>query len=74
LNSGVSQLRSYINTISKGKAANYFSSGVFDKRVKITKLNPNKIKGFVTLVVGFRRILWRPVEEVVSNNVYSLLI
>ncbi|GBC08890.1 hypothetical protein RclHR1_08470001 [Rhizophagus clarus] len=71
LNNGIIQLRSYMNIISKGKPANYSSSGVFDERVKITKSNPNKLKGFVILVVGFRRILWRPVEEVISNYIYG---
>ncbi|CAB5382386.1 unnamed protein product [Rhizophagus irregularis] len=42
LNDGISQLKSYMNTISKGKVANYSSSGVFDKRIEIIKSNPNK--------------------------------
>ncbi|GES92239.1 hypothetical protein GLOIN_2v1781474 [Rhizophagus clarus] len=71
LNSGINQLQSYMNIILKGKPADYFSSGVFDERVKITKSNPNELKGFVILVVGFRRILWRPVKEVISNYVYN---
>ncbi|CAB4377914.1 unnamed protein product [Rhizophagus irregularis] len=53
LNDGISQLKSYMNTISKGKVANYSSSGVFDKRIEIIKSNPNKLKGFVILVIGF---------------------
>ncbi|GES87590.1 hypothetical protein GLOIN_2v1476919 [Rhizophagus clarus] len=57
--------------ITIGKPVDYFSSGVFDKRIKITKSNPNKLKGFVILVIGFHRILWRPVEEVVSNYKYD---
>ncbi|GES92246.1 hypothetical protein GLOIN_2v1781474 [Rhizophagus clarus] len=71
LNNGINQLQSYMNIISKGKPADYFSSGVFDEHVKITKSNPNELKGFVILVVGFRHILWRPVEEVISNYVYN---
>jgi hypothetical protein len=71
LNNGISQLESYINTISKGKAINYSSSGVFDERVKINKSEPNKLKGFVILVIGFCRILWKPVEEVTSNYIYN---
>ncbi|GES87573.1 hypothetical protein GLOIN_2v1771827 [Rhizophagus clarus] len=71
LNNGISQLRSYMNIISKGKPVDYFSSGVFDKCIKITKSNPNILKGFVILVIGFHRILWRPVEEVVSNYKYD---
>ncbi|CAB4388721.1 unnamed protein product [Rhizophagus irregularis] len=71
LNNGISQLESYINTISKGKAINYSSSGVFDERVKINKSEPNKLKGFVLLVIGFRRILWKPVKEVTSNYIYN---
>ncbi|PKK68612.1 hypothetical protein RhiirC2_713260 [Rhizophagus irregularis] len=50
LNNGISQLKSYMNTISKGKVANYSSSGVFDERIEIIKSNPNKLKGFVILV------------------------
>ncbi|UZO14876.1 uncharacterized protein OCT59_006320 [Rhizophagus irregularis] len=60
-----------MNTISKGKVVNYFSSGVLDERVKTIKSNPNKLKGFVILVIGFRRILWKPVEEVISNYTYN---
>ena len=60
-----------MNTISKGKPINYSSSGVFDERVKIIESNPNKLKGFVILVVGFRCILWRSVEEVTSNYIYN---
>ncbi|CAB5357321.1 unnamed protein product [Rhizophagus irregularis] len=72
LNNGISQLKQYMNTISKGKNVNYSSSGVFDKHVKITASNnPNKLKGFVILVVGFRHILWRPVEEVITNYTYN---
>ncbi|GES81635.1 hypothetical protein GLOIN_2v1781474 [Rhizophagus clarus] len=71
LNNGINQLKSYMNVISKGKPVDYFSSGVFDKRIKITKSNPNKLKGFVILVVGFRRILWRSVGEVISNYNYD---
>ncbi|CAB5182313.1 unnamed protein product [Rhizophagus irregularis] len=65
------QLKSYMNTISKGKVANYSSSGVFDERIEIIKSNPNKLKGFVILVIGFRRILWKPIEEVISNYNYN---
>ncbi|GES88145.1 hypothetical protein GLOIN_2v1781474 [Rhizophagus clarus] len=70
LENGINQLRSYMNVIAKGKTTDYSSSGIIDKRVKITKSNPNKLKGFVILVIGFRRILWRPVEEVISNYSY----
>ncbi|GES92909.1 hypothetical protein GLOIN_2v1781474 [Rhizophagus clarus] len=69
---GIDQLKLYMNTISKGKTVNYSSSGVFDERIKTTKSgNPNKLKGFVILAVGFRRILWRSVEEVISNYIYD---
>ena len=53
MNNGINQLKSYMNVISKGKTIDYSSSGIFDKRVKITKSNPNKLKGFVILVVVF---------------------
>ncbi|CAB4418891.1 unnamed protein product [Rhizophagus irregularis] len=39
LNSGISQLESYMNTISKGRVVDYSSSGIFDERVKIVKSN-----------------------------------
>ncbi|GES92919.1 hypothetical protein GLOIN_2v1781474 [Rhizophagus clarus] len=72
LNNGIDQLKVYMNTISKGKPVNYSSSGVFDERIKTTKSgNPHKLKGFVILAVGFRRILWRSVEEVISNYIYD---
>ncbi|GBC21692.2 hypothetical protein GLOIN_2v1781418 [Rhizophagus irregularis DAOM 181602=DAOM 197198] len=51
LNNGISQLKSYMNTISKGKVANYSSSGVFDKRIETINSNPNKLKGFVILAI-----------------------
>ncbi|CAB5357335.1 unnamed protein product [Rhizophagus irregularis] len=72
LNNGIKQLKSYMNIISKGKPNDYYSSGIFDKRIKITKSNPNnKLKGFVILVIGFRRILWKSVEEITSNYSYE---
>ncbi|UZO26780.1 uncharacterized protein OCT59_018993 [Rhizophagus irregularis] len=72
LNNGISQLKSYMNTISKGKVVNYSSSGVLDERIEIIKSNPNKLKGFVILVIGFHRILWKPIdEEVISNYNYN---
>jgi hypothetical protein len=71
LDNGVNQLKSYMNIISKGKTSDYFSSGIFDKRIKIIKSNPNKLSGFVILVIGFHRILWRSVEEKVSNYSYN---
>ncbi|CAB4437547.1 unnamed protein product [Rhizophagus irregularis] len=69
LNNGLNKLNLYMETISKGKAKNYSSSGVFDERVKITKSKPNKLKGFVILVIGFRRILWKSANEVTTNYI-----
>ncbi|GBB86915.1 hypothetical protein RclHR1_13370001, partial [Rhizophagus clarus] len=71
LNNGINQLKSYINTISKGKPVDYSSPGVFDERIRITKSESNILKGYVILVIGFRRILWRPVEEVITNYKYN---
>ncbi|CAB5359912.1 unnamed protein product [Rhizophagus irregularis] len=74
MNNGISQLESYMNTISKGRVVDYSSSGIFfDERVKIVKSNPNKLKGFVILVIGFRHILWKPVDEVISNYTYNII-
>ncbi|RGB22891.1 hypothetical protein C1646_775362 [Rhizophagus diaphanus] len=70
LNNGVNQLKSYMNIISKGKTIDYYSSGIFDKRIKITKSNSNKLEGFVILVIGFRHILWRSVGEIITNYSY----
>ncbi|PKC12816.1 hypothetical protein RhiirA5_411350 [Rhizophagus irregularis] len=54
LNNRIDQLNSYMKVISKGKATNYSSSGIFDRRIKVSKSNnPNKLKGFVVLVIGF---------------------
>ncbi|PKY57830.1 hypothetical protein RhiirA4_479203 [Rhizophagus irregularis] len=71
LDNGVDQLKTYMNIISKGKIINYSSSGIFDKRVKITESNPTKLKGFVILVIGFHRILWRSIEEIITNYSYD---
>ena len=71
LNNGVNQLKSYMNTISKGQAINYSDPGVFDERIKITKSDPHKIKGFVLLVIGFCRVLHRSVEEITSDYRYD---
>ncbi|POG68956.1 hypothetical protein GLOIN_2v1480379 [Rhizophagus irregularis DAOM 181602=DAOM 197198] len=71
LDNGVNQLKSYMNVISNGKTINYSSSGIFDEQIKITKSNPNKLKGFVILVVGFHRVLWRSVEEIISDYSYD---
>ncbi|GET03066.1 bromodomain-containing protein [Rhizophagus clarus] len=71
LNNRIDQLRSYVNIVSKGRPVDYFSSGVFDERIKITKSEYNILKGYVILVIGFRQILWRPVEEVISNYTYN---
>ncbi|GES74628.1 hypothetical protein GLOIN_2v1781474 [Rhizophagus clarus] len=70
LNNGIDQLRSYVNIISKGRPVDYSNSGVFDERIKITKSEYNILKGYVILVIGFRRILWRPIEEIISNYAY----
>ncbi|RGB23689.1 hypothetical protein C1646_774151 [Rhizophagus diaphanus] len=71
LNNGIDQLNSYMKVISKGKATNYSSSGIFDRRIKVSKSNPNKLKGFVVLVIGFRRILWKSVDDVTTNYTYN---
>ncbi|PKK63570.1 hypothetical protein RhiirC2_716889 [Rhizophagus irregularis] len=71
LNNGVNQLKSYMNIISKGKTIDYYSSGIFDKQIKITKSKKKKLEGFVILVIGFQRILWRSVEEIITNYSYD---
>ncbi|PKY29531.1 hypothetical protein RhiirB3_446191 [Rhizophagus irregularis] len=71
LNNGIDQLSLYMKTVSKGKATNYSSSGILDRRVKVSKSNPNKLKGFVILVIGFRRILWKSVDDVTTNYIYN---
>ncbi|CAG8483500.1 6372_t:CDS:2 [Diversispora eburnea] len=72
LNNGKHQLKSYMNIISKGPSIDYFSSGIFDERIRITRSNySNKLKGFIIIVIGFRQILWRPVEEIITNYRYD---
>jgi hypothetical protein len=59
--------------ISKGGPVDYSDSGIIDKRIKITKSNDfnSKLKGFVILVIGFRRIIWKSVDDITSNYIYD---
>lgn len=70
LNNGIKQLENYIDIIAKGQATKY-SAGVYDERIKIINSDPNKLIGFVILVVGFRRIIWRSVDEISTNYKYN---
>ncbi|CAG8759371.1 34640_t:CDS:2 [Gigaspora margarita] len=54
INDGINRLRSYM---SKGHTVGYSTSGVFDERIKTIKPGPNKLEGFIIVVIGFRRIL-----------------
>ncbi|PKK58640.1 hypothetical protein RhiirC2_795995, partial [Rhizophagus irregularis] len=45
-------------------------NGVCDERIKIINSNPNKLIGFVIVVIGFRRIIWRSVDEKSTNYRY----
>ncbi|CAG8769863.1 25151_t:CDS:1, partial [Cetraspora pellucida] len=63
INDGLEQLRSYMSTIAKSRVVGYSTLGVFDERIKIIKSGPNKLE-------GFRRILWRPIKEMISNYKY----
>ncbi|RGB41552.1 hypothetical protein C1646_751974 [Rhizophagus diaphanus] len=69
LNNGAKQLERYIRIIAKGQA-NKYSTGVCDERIKIINSNPNKLIGFVIVVIGFRRIIWRSVDEILTNYRY----
>lgn len=69
INDGIKRLRSYM---SKGHTVGYSTSGVFDERIKTIKPGPNKLEGFIIVVIGFRRILWRPIEETISNYKYIM--
>ncbi|EXX77771.1 hypothetical protein RirG_020790 [Rhizophagus irregularis DAOM 197198w] len=69
LNNGAKQLERYMRIISKGQA-NKYSTGVCDERIKIVNSNPNKLIGFVIVVIGFRRIIWRSVDEKSTNYRY----
>ncbi|CAG8795268.1 12071_t:CDS:2, partial [Cetraspora pellucida] len=59
-----------VGVLAKSHAVGYSTLGVFDERIKIIKSGPNKLEGFIIMVVGFRRILWRPIEEMISNYKY----
>ena len=63
IDNGTKQLKSYMNIISKGKVKDYSASGIFDERAKITKLKSNELKGFVLLVIGFRRIIFEFIRD-----------
>ncbi|CAB4399584.1 unnamed protein product [Rhizophagus irregularis] len=69
LNNGEKQLERYMRIIAKGQA-NKYSTGVCDERIKIINSNPNKLIGFVIVVIGFRRIIWRSVDEKSTNYRY----
>ncbi|UZO27702.1 uncharacterized protein OCT59_019891 [Rhizophagus irregularis] len=69
LNDGTKQLERYTKIIAKGKA-NKYSAGVCDERIKIINSNPNKLIGFVIVVIGFRRIIWRSIDEKSTNYRY----
>ncbi|CAB4479620.1 unnamed protein product [Rhizophagus irregularis] len=69
LNNGAKQLERYMRIIAKGQA-NKYSTGVCDERIKIINSNPNKLIGFVIVVIGFRRIIWRSVVEKSTNYRY----
>ncbi|CAB4463910.1 unnamed protein product [Rhizophagus irregularis] len=67
LNNGAKQLERYMRIIAKGQA-NKYSTGVCDERIKIINSNFNKLIGFVIVVIGFRRIIWRSVDEKLTTN------
>ncbi|CAB5367016.1 unnamed protein product [Rhizophagus irregularis] len=69
LNDGTKQLERYTKIIAKGKA-NKYSAGVYDERIKIINSNPNKLIGFIIVVIGFRRIIWRSIDEKSTNYRY----
>ncbi|CAG8655880.1 7411_t:CDS:2, partial [Dentiscutata heterogama] len=72
LENGIRQLKSYIKIIEKGNVGGYTDSGIYDTRISTTRKNkPNNIKGFLILVVGFRSILWRPVDGVSHYEYYK---
>jgi hypothetical protein len=66
LNSGIKQLESYIKIITKGQAT--YSTGICD-RIKVINLEP-KLIGFIVLVVRFRHVIWRSVDEIKSKHKY----
>ncbi|GES77266.1 hypothetical protein GLOIN_2v1774865 [Rhizophagus clarus] len=71
LNNGIKQLERYIDVIAKGQATKN-STGIYDERIKIVNSsNSNTILGFVILVVGFRRIIWKSINEKSTNYKYS---
>jgi hypothetical protein len=67
LNSGIKQLENYIKIIAKGQAT--YSTGICDERIKVINLE-SKLIGFIVLVVGFRRVIWRSVDEIKSKHKY----
>jgi len=70
LKDGANQLKSYMDTIAKGWAVGS-ASGVIDERIRVTRSNPNKLKGFIIIVVGFRRILCKSIKEISSDYRYN---
>ncbi|CAH1769810.1 3422_t:CDS:2, partial [Entrophospora sp. SA101] len=54
-----------------GQVVGYSAEGVLDERIQIVKSDPNKLKGFVIVVIGFRRVISRPVEDIMSHYKYN---
>ncbi|GBB83416.1 hypothetical protein RclHR1_10140001 [Rhizophagus clarus] len=74
LNNGIKQLERYIDVIAKGQATFKNSkAGVYDERIKIinSSNSSNKLIGFIIVVIGFHRIIWRSVNEKLTNYKYS---
>ncbi|GES85176.1 hypothetical protein GLOIN_2v1774865 [Rhizophagus clarus] len=70
LNNGIRQLERYMDMVAKGQATKN-SVGIYDDRIKvINSSSPNKIMGFIILVIGFHRIIWKSVNEKLTNYKY----
>jgi hypothetical protein len=72
LNNGIIQLEKYMNTIAKGQATKR-SVGICDERIEVINSNSTntKLLGFIIIVIGFRRIIWRPVNEISTNYQFN---
>ncbi|CAG8555297.1 21712_t:CDS:2, partial [Dentiscutata erythropus] len=63
LENGVTQLKSYIKVIEKGKVTKYNDMGIIDDHINTLKTKkPCVIHEFVVLVIGFWAVLWRQVD------------
>jgi hypothetical protein len=73
LEESMKQLEEHVRVIESGEAANDKDSGVMLDYVLITGGN-DTLYGFVLMVIGGRRVLWRAGREVQTKYSYKCIV